>query len=130
MMMLNRVASVDQIKIDSVIFSSVFQIGDSQQIQGFSRALAVQREAEVFYDNEGEFTAYPIFLEPIPFQLEEKTVNNSIVHNVNPFIKVRKIDILGVSSSSVVHLGNSCDISLEARVKHIRQLLPRPEQNK
>ena len=127
-MMLKRIASVDHIKIDSVIFSSVFQIGDSQQIQGYSRALAVQREAEVFYDNEGEFTAFPIFSEPLMFQPEDTTVKSFAVHNINPVLKVRSIDILGVSSSSLVHLGNSCDISMEARVKHIRQLLPRHEQ--
>lgn len=128
-MMLQRIASVDRIKIDSVIFSSVFQIGDSQQIQGFSRALAVQREREEFYDNEGEFSVFPIFSEPITFQPDVETINSS-THNINPVLKVRSIDILGVSSSSVVHLGNTCNVSMEARVKHIRQLLPRPEQNR
>ncbi|MBT2678137.1 spore germination protein GerPE [Bacillus sp. ISL-35] len=123
-----RIAIVDQIKIDSVIFSSVFQIGDSQQIQAFSRALAVQREKEEFYDNEGEFSAFPIFSEPITFQPDVETIISS-THNINPVLKVRSINILGVSSSAVVHLGNSCNISMEARVKHIRQLLPRPEQN-
>lgn len=127
-MVLQRIASVDQIKIDSVIFSSVFQIGDSQQIQAFSRALAVQREREIFFDNEGNFASYPIFSEPIPFQSEIETVYSS-THNLNPVINVRSIDILGVSSSSIIHIGNSCDISMEARVKHIRQLMPRPEQN-
>ncbi|WP_313959694.1 MULTISPECIES: spore germination protein GerPE [Bacillaceae] len=128
-MMLQRIASVDRIKIDSVIFSSVFQIGDSQQIQAFSRALAVQREREVFYENEGAFSAYPIFSEPITFQPDVETINSS-THNVNPVLKVRSINILGVSSSSVVHLGNTCNVSMEARVKHIRHLLPRPEQNR
>ncbi|WP_306807349.1 spore germination protein GerPE [Mesobacillus jeotgali] len=125
-MMLKRTASVEQIKIDSVIFSSVFQIGDSQQIQAFSRALAVQREAEIFYGNEGNFAAFPVFLEPIPFQSDYENVN-IFTHNINPVLKVGSIDILGVSSSSIVHLGNSCNVSMEARVKHIRQLLPRPE---
>jgi spore germination protein PE len=124
MMMLPRTACVDRIKVDSVSFSSVFQIGDSEQIQAFSRALAVQREAEIFFGNEGSFSAYPIFSEPIPFS----TVNESIsfsTQNVNPMLKVRNIEIMGASSSSVVHLGNSRHISMEARVKHIRQLLPR-----
>ncbi len=128
MMMLKRTSIVDQIKIDSVIFSSVFQIGDSQQIQGFSRALAVQREQEEFYGNEGEFSAFPIFSELITFQPDVETIVSS-TQNINPVLKVRSIDILGVSSSSVVHLGNTCNVSMEARVKHIRQLLPRPEQN-
>ena len=123
--MLQRISCVDQIKIDAVSFSSILQIGDSEQIQALSRALAVQREAEIFLDNEGNFAAFPIFSETIPFQpaVEENVVFST--HNLNPVLKVRNIDILGASSSSVVHLGNSSNIAMEARVKHIRQLLPR-----
>ncbi|CAM3774968.1 spore germination protein GerPE [Mesobacillus thioparans] len=127
-MMIKRIASVDHIKIDSVILSSVFQIGDSQQITGISKALAVQREAEIFFDEEGEYTSYPIFFEPIAFQPEVETLMSS-TQNINPILKVRNIDIIGVSSSSVVHLGNTCNVTMESRVKHIRQLLPRPERN-
>lgn len=126
--MLQRTACVDRIKIDSVIFSSVLQIGDSQQIQAVSRALAVQREAETFFSNEGNFSTFPIYTEEIPFLPINETIGFS-VENINPLIKVGNIDILGVSSSAIVHLGNSCNISMEARVKHIRQLLPREEQN-
>lgn len=123
--MLQRITCVDHIKIDAVSFSSIFQIGDSEQIQALSRALAVQREAEIFFDNEGNFASYPIFSETIPFQptVEENVVFST--HNLNPVLKVRNIDIMGASSSSVVHLGNSRNIAMEARVKHIRQLLPR-----
>ncbi|MCM3573231.1 MULTISPECIES: spore germination protein GerPE [Mesobacillus] len=126
--MLQRITCVDHIKIDSVSFSSIFQIGDSEQIQAISRALAVQREAEIFFDNEGNFDVFPIFSEPIPFQpTDEENVVFS-THNLNPVLKVRNIDILGASSSSVVHLGNSRNIAMEARVKHIRQLLPRNDK--
>jgi spore germination protein PE len=122
--MLQRITCVDHIKIDSVSFSSIFQIGDSEQIQAFSRALAVQREAEIFFDNEGNFDAFSVFSEAIPFQPADEEIVFS-THNLNPVLKVRNIDILGASSSSIVHLGNSCNIAMEARVKHIRQLLPR-----
>lgn len=126
--MLQRITCVDHIKIDSVSFSSIFQIGDSEQIQAISRALAVQREAEIFFDNEGNFDVFPIFSEPIPFQpTDEENVVFS-THNLNPVLKVMNIDILGASSSSVVHLGNSRNIAMEARVKHIRQLLPRNDK--
>ncbi len=123
--MLRRITCVDHIKIDSVSFSSIFQIGDSEQIQAISRALAVQREAEIFFDNEGNFNAYSIFSEAIPFQPADAENVTFSTHNLNPVLKVRNIDIMGASSSSVVHLGNSCNIAMEARVKHIRQLLPR-----
>lgn len=123
--MLQRITCVDHIKIDSVSFSSIFQIGDSEQIQAISRAMAVQREAEIFFDNEGNFNAFPVFSEAIPFQPASEDNVVFATHNINPVLKVRNIDILGASSSSVVHLGNSCNIAMEARVKHIRQLLPR-----
>jgi spore germination protein PE len=122
--MLQRIACVDHIKVDAVSFSSIFQIGDSERICGFSMALAVQREAEIFYTNEGNFAVYPIFSEAIPFEPVNESINCTI-QNINPVLKVRNIDILGTSSSSVIHLGNSRHISMEARVKHIRQLLPR-----
>ena len=123
--MLQRIACVDHIKIDSVSFSSIFQIGDSEQIQVVSRALAVQREAEIFFDNEGNFNAFSVYSEAIPFQPADEDNVVFSTHNINPVLKVRNIDILGASSSSVVHLGNTGNISAEARVKHIRQLLPR-----
>ncbi|RSD29329.1 spore germination protein GerPE [Mesobacillus subterraneus] len=126
--MIQRTACVDNIKINSVTFASILQIGDSEQIAANSKALAVQREAEIFFGNEGNFASFPIFSEAIPFQPPDETISSS-TQNLNPILKVRSIDILGVSSSSVVHLGNSCDINMEARVKHIRQLLPRSGRN-
>jgi spore germination protein PE len=121
--MLQRTASVNNVEIDSIAIASVFQIGDSNLIQGFSRAIAVQREVELFFDNEGNFADFPIFSEPIPLTPISENINMSR-QNINPFIKVGNIDIIGVSSSSIVHLGNTNHVSLETRVKHIRQLLP------
>jgi spore germination protein PE len=122
--MFQRTASVKNIELNSLAIASVFQIGDSNLIQGFSRAIAVQREAEIFFGNEGNFADFPIFSEPIPLPPISEEINMSR-KNINPFIKVGNIDILGVSSSSIVHLGNTNHVSLETRVKHIRQLLPK-----
>lgn len=122
--MLQRTASVNSVEIDSLAIASVFQIGDSNLIQGFSRAIAVQREKELFFGNEGNFAEFPIFSEPIPLIPISENINMSR-QNINPFIKVGNIDIIGVSSSSVVHLGNTNHVSMETRVKHIRQLLAR-----
>lgn len=123
-MLFKRTVCVDRVQVDSVSFSSVFQIGDSNQIKASSRAIAVQREAEIFFGNEGSFAAYPIFSESIPFSQVDEVFSCSFT-NVNPVLKVSNIKIMGASSSSVIHLGNSCHIATEARVKHIRQLLPR-----
>jgi spore germination protein PE len=91
-------------------------------MNGFSRALAVQREAEEFYGNEGNFSSYTVFTKPIPLPpiTEEISI---ITHNDNPIIKVNKIDIIGISSSSILHVGNTRNVSMEVRVKHIRQEL-------
>ncbi|WP_174730713.1 spore germination protein GerPE [Mesobacillus harenae] len=125
--MLNRTSKVNKINIATLAFSSVLQIGDSTIINGFSRAIAVQREAEIFYSNEGNFDAYSIFREPIPLPALNEAAT-MFTHHLNPVIKVNSIDIIGTSASSVIHIGNTQKVSLEARVKHIRQLLPMEEE--
>jgi len=127
--MLTRISSVDHFKNRIVSFSSVVQLGDSCILNGFSRALAVQREAEIFLGNEGNFPTYSIFRMP----LQLPPINESISfirHNRTPIIKANNIDITALSNSSIVHIGNTKHASMEVRIKHIRQLLPRGhEQN-
>jgi spore germination protein PE len=122
--MLQRSSYVDRIDIKVASFSSILQLGDSCIINGLSRALAVQREEEEDYGNEGNYAAYSIFSEPIPFTpITENILYRT--HHLNPIIKVNKLNVIGFSSASVLHVGNTQDISMETRVKHIRQLLPR-----
>jgi spore germination protein PE len=88
-----------------------------------SRALAVQREAEIFYNYEGDYSLFPIFSEPIPLppiDMDEVLFQKT---DLIPFIHVPQINITGVSAASVVHIGNSNHVYMESRVKHIRQLL-------
>ncbi|WP_462408937.1 spore germination protein GerPE [Neobacillus sp. Marseille-QA0830] len=120
--MLQRTSCVDHIQVKLVSFSSTFQIGDSWFINQFSRAIALQREAELFFGSEVNFSNYRVFTDPIPFEPIDEQVT-FIRHNTPPLIKVGNIDITGVSSSSLLHVGNSGHIYSEARVKHIRQLL-------
>lgn len=126
--MLSRTSIVDRIKVDTIIFSSVFEIGDSTYIQGFSRALAVHRESDTFYGKEGNFDSYYAFTKPIPFPPIEEPLS-MYVHNLCPAVKVQNIDILGVSSSSVIQIGSSQHVSMEVRVKHIRQLNSKNHQS-
>ncbi|ETI68674.1 spore germination protein GerPE [Neobacillus vireti] len=120
--MLTRTSNVDHLEVKQVAFSSIIQLGDSSIINGFSRALAVQREAEIFFGDEGNFPSYRIFKKPLP--LPPITESMSFFrHDLNPIIKVNKLHVTAVSSSSILHVGNSRYISLEARIKHIRQLL-------
>ncbi|WP_042356519.1 spore germination protein GerPE [Bacillus rubiinfantis] len=120
--MLRRTSVVNHIDVSTVSFASIFQIGDSHSIYKLSHALAVQREAEQFYGSEGEFTAYHAFTQPISLP----PVNEPILighHHLNPVIKVNNIDIIGISSASMLNIGSSHHVSMEARIKHIRQLL-------
>ncbi|MED1470248.1 spore germination protein GerPE [Bacillus salipaludis] len=121
--MLQRTSNVDQLNVMVLSYSSIIQLGDSCIVNGFSRAIAVQREAEIFYGNEGNFPTYTVFKKPIPLPPINEAIS-FIPHNPKPMIKVKKIDIIGISSSSILHVGNSRNISMEARVKHIRQELP------
>lgn len=125
--MLLRTSYVNHIYVTTASFSSILQLGDSRIINGLTRALAVQREVEIDYGNEGNFSVYPAFTEPIPVTpiTEEMTY---LTHNLNPVIKISKINVLAFSASSILHVGNSQNIYLEARVKHIRQLEPHEEE--
>lgn len=122
--MLQRTSSVDQININTMSFSSVFEIGDSSFLKGFSRAIAAHRAVEYFHGREGSFAAYPIFSEPIPILPIEENVSIETTQ-LNPVIKVQNIDVIGVSAASIIHIGSSQHLSMEARVKHIRQLTPK-----
>lgn len=125
--MLQRTSCVDHIHIDIVSFASTIQLGDAKIVNSQSRAMAVQREAEIFFSKEGNYSNYSIFSEPIPFvPITEEF--SYVSFQLNPIIKVNRIAILGVSSASILQVGNSEQVSLEARVKHIRQLLPEGEE--
>lgn len=122
--MLKRTSYVNNVRVRALIISSSFEIGDSSYIHAFSRAIAVQRERELFFSNEQHFEDYPIFSVEIPFDplTEELTYETT---SINPFIKVNNINIIAFSTSSTLHIGNTKNVYLEARLKHIRDLLPR-----
>jgi len=116
-----RTSIVKDIHVRSVSASSIFLIGDSSHITPRSRALAIQRQAELFYGQEGDFNQFPVFYKPIPKPYTDEHVTFSR-YNISPFIKVNHIDVLGVSASSVMQIGSTKTYNGEARVKHIRQL--------
>jgi spore germination protein PE len=120
--MLSRISQVQKIHITSLSNSSITQIGDSNCVHAISRALAVQREAEVFFSHEGDFSQYPIFSESIPLPPSEEDFSFQKMDLV-PCIKVSHIKINGLASASIVHIGNSERVYMESRVKHIRHLL-------
>lgn len=125
--MLGRLSKVNNIYVNSLGLGSVVQIGDSTNLRPFSRALAVQRETQLFYGNEGRFEEYPVFTKPLrqPYFYEKL---NMIQNNIKPTIRVNNIKVTAVSASGIVHVGSTQHISSESRVKHIRQMLSADEE--
>ncbi|RHW43162.1 spore germination protein GerPE [Neobacillus notoginsengisoli] len=122
--MLQRLSVVDSVIVKSVLFSSTIQIGDSSRIHGFSRAIALQREAEIFFDEEGDFNQFKVFSEPI--FIPPITENITIApFQLNPVIKVGTLEVTGLSAASIVQVGSTPKIAMESRIMHIRQLQPR-----
>ena len=119
--MLQRISVVDNIIVKSVLFSSTIEIGDAGRIYGNSRALAVQREAEIFFDEEGDFSQYKVFSEPIFLPPIEENIT-VFPHQLDPVIRVGTIEVTGLSAASIIQVGSTPAIAMESRIMHIRQL--------
>ncbi|MDQ0153832.1 spore germination protein GerPE [Robertmurraya andreesenii] len=119
-----RTSIVNSLSVNVITIVSTLEIGDSAHIHGTTRALAVQREKELFFGNEGNFLGYGLFNKPILLEAvtEPLTYEREVL---SPFIKVNNITINAISTSSVAHIGNTKSVNMEARIKHIRQLEPR-----
>ncbi|ARV44787.1 spore germination protein GerPE [Bacillus inaquosorum] len=121
--MLKRISRIRLIKFNSLGISSVFQVGDTNEIDMKIKVLAVQRSLSTFYENEGSFNRkeYQIFQQQAVKPIPETGVQSAFCHEV-PVIHVRSIKIQGVSSSSVFHVGAASHVRGDARIKHIRQI--------
>lgn len=123
-----RTSLVKEVKINSVASSSFLQAGDTERIQCSSAVLAIQRQSTKYGTFELTFNKYDIFSQEVFTPLCPEVKIKESFH-ANPFIKVGKIDILGVSSSSIIHLGSVHKMSLQSRVMHIRNFFKNPYLN-
>ena len=73
--------------------------------------------------NPIRFFSYPL---PLPAIYEPITICST---SLNPLIKVGNIDIIGISSGSVVHIGSTEHFQAESRALHIRQLESKKNKN-
>lgn len=128
-MMLKRTSCVDWFQLNSAGLSSVIEIGDSSVIQSFSRALALQREQELFLGQEGEFSDFSIFSSSSAFISDASFPYIHIDNLQSPNINVKNLKVIALSSAAVVHIGSSKSIQMETRIKHIRQLQNIPVDN-
>ncbi|OOE06312.1 spore gernimation protein PE [Anoxybacillus kestanbolensis] len=118
---MSRLSVVHLLRANAVSFSSVVQIGDSQEIHLSARVLAVQRQLEYVDSREFPLT-FPIFAKTIPAPpIDAEPLCRHTLHDC-PLIAVHSMRIIGVSSTSVVHIGSTKTVEANSRVKHIRQL--------
>ncbi|RWR14559.1 spore germination protein GerPE [Siminovitchia fortis] len=119
-----RGSVVKTMDIKSMIFGSVVEIGDTVHLKAFTDALAVQRNKELFFVNEGNFRNYNAFNKPIPIPSLPVPPPSITKYNECPDIKVGNVHIITISSSAIVQIGTTNHINTEARVLHIRQISP------
>jgi spore germination protein PE len=123
-----RTSIVNEVLVNSVTSSSVFQSGDTEKIQSYSAVLAVQRESTFFGTFNLSFKDYDLFEQKVLVPLCPPVKVKKTFHAV-PFIKVGKVDVIGVSSAAIFHIGSVHQILLQSRVKHIRNYMKNPFQN-
>ncbi|RDY86900.1 spore germination protein GerPE [Bacillus amyloliquefaciens] len=128
--MLKRISRLRSAKVNSVGIGSVFQAGDTNEINMKVKVLADQRTLAVYRDDEGSFNRkeYPIFQQPVVMPLPETGVQTAFCHE-NPSIRVRNVKVQGVSSASVVQIGSSSVVLGDSRLKHIRQIVSPSSQS-
>lgn len=123
---MSRLSVVHLLRANAVSFSSVVQIGDSQEVRLSARVLAVQRQLEYVDSREFPLT-FPIFAKTIPAPPIDAEPLCRLTFHACPLIAVHSIRIIGISATSAVHIGSTKHVQTESRVKHIRQLTERRE---
>jgi len=118
----NRISSVGHIQITTVVFPSVFEIGDSVQITPVNRVIAVQRQRAVFFQNEFNFPDYDIFFRPIVQAVPNEQFRMTTINESNE-ISVQNLELFSISAASVVHIGSSEALRADSRIKNVRHLL-------
>lgn len=116
-----RTSIIGDVRVRSVSLSSVVHVGEIGCMYPDSRTFAVQREKPIFLGNEGNLEQFPIFRQPFARMQTTERVELDI-QNCMPAIHVRKVDIYGISASSVLQIGTVGVVDATNRTKHIRQL--------
>jgi len=120
-----RTSVVDTFEDNTLLFSSVIEIGDTAIVDLKADIFAIQREIPFFYGHEGSFNYYTAFRVPLLKANIYENPSTSYI-NDNPIIKVDHIKILGISTSGYVQIGSTKDIYAQARVFDVRHFLHYP----
>jgi len=105
--------------VNTVSSSGIVQLGDGDNTDMTSQALAVQRAVANVQKDEFFFESYPLFYLPklVPgAQVPVRFTSDSPF----PVLRVGCIYSLGVSSSSTLRVGCSGPVQGISRIKHIR----------
>ncbi|MBJ8111555.1 spore germination protein GerPE [Bacillus cereus group sp. N6] len=121
--MLHHVAVVQNVSIISLGISAVFQVGDANQMELKSRALAVHREIPCYIKDEGRLDAFEIFTdEHITIPKRTTDVKLNIV-NECPFIEVNNVELRTLLNSGCFQIGNVDYVFNNSRIMQIRQYI-------
>ncbi|GGA73747.1 spore germination protein GerPE [Ornithinibacillus halotolerans] len=120
--MKERLVIISSSAINSIGFSSIFNIGDTIEFNPTFNGIAVQREGIAWNDAyDLQFDYYSIFKRKAKWLSSELPIQSEHFHHQN-YINVGTVSITGVSQSSTVQHGSLKKINAESRVKHFRLL--------
>jgi len=121
--MLHHVSIVQNVSIISLGIAAVFQVGDANQMELKSRALAVHREIPCYIKDEGRLDAFEIFTdEHITIPKRTTDVKLNIV-NECPFIEVNNVELRTLLNSGCFQIGNVDYVFNNSRIMQIRQYI-------
>ncbi|MDA2381561.1 spore germination protein GerPE [Bacillus cereus] len=121
--MLHHVSIVQNVSIISLGIAAVFQVGDANQMELKSRALAVHREIPCYIRGEGRFDAFEIFTDEyitIPKRTTDVKLN---IVNECPFIEVNNVELRTLLNSGCFQIGNVDYGFNNSRIMQIRQYI-------
>ena len=124
---MERISVVNNVKIITILYSSIFMVGDAGIIEPRSRVIAVQRRRPEFSDEEAMFSQFSFFSRPLPAFLPAEHIDMEII-NENPRIEVGNVKVIGMSVAGVFQIGSNSIIHAKSRIKHIRHYLLETEQ--
>ncbi|ACM11634.1 spore germination protein GerPE [Bacillus cereus group sp. TH43LC] len=121
--MLHHVSIVQNVSIVSLGIAAVFQVGDANQMELKSRALAVHREFPCYIKDEGRLDAFEIFTDEyitIPKRTTDVKLN---IINECPFIEVNNVELRTLLNSGGFQIGNVDYVFNNSRIMQIRQYI-------
>lgn len=121
--MLHHVSIVQNVSIISLGITAVFQVGDANQMELKSRALAVHREIPCYIKGEGRLDAFKIFTDEhitIPKRTTDVKLN---IINECPFIEVNNVELRTLLNSGCFQIGNVDYVFNNSRIMQIRQYI-------